>query len=175
MSKKQIRPKFTKESVMANSIMTRIKSEKVTMRPKIFFIIGSIFAGLGLLTSIITGIFFTTLLRFALRTHGPMGEYRFQEIVASFPWWVLLLAVASIGMSILLLRRFEFSYKRNFGLIILLFVAAIILASFIIDASGLDTIWFRQGPMRRMIQQPHQQLYNRLAMPTSSAQKAFWW
>lgn len=59
-----------------------------------------------------------------------------------------------------LLKRYDFSYKKNFWLIAGGFVLAIVISGMLIDILGLDKIWSRRGPMRRFYQK-NQQLPNR--------------
>ena len=61
---------------ISDDVMSKIRQGKITMRPKVYFVIGSIFTFAGLVLSILTSVFLIGLLRFSLRAHGPMGEYR---------------------------------------------------------------------------------------------------
>lgn len=132
--------------------MSKIEKGEISMKPKIYFLAGSLFAGIGLAASIVASTFLIALFRFSLRTHGPMGEYRFQELVTNFPWWALILAIVGMVAGIKLLRKYDFSYKHNFLFVVALFIASIILAGFLVDMSGLNDVWFRQGPMRGVMQ-----------------------
>ncbi|HBY09703.1 TPA: hypothetical protein DEG20_00370 [candidate division WWE3 bacterium] len=71
-------------------------------------------------------------------------------MLESFPLWVPLLAVAFVILGILVLKRYDFSYKKNFPLVAGTLVAAIILSALIINLSGLNDIWSKRGPMRRL-------------------------
>ena len=85
-----------------------------------------------------------------------MGEWRLQLMLQSFPLWIPLLAIMSIAPGVWLLKQFDFSYKKNFVLIICGFIVSIVLAAVILDYSGLDTLWYKQGSMRRFYQQINQ-------------------
>src|SRR3989339_821244 len=80
---------------------------------------------------------------------GP-GTGRINMMLESFPLWVPLLAVAFVILGILVLKRYDFSYKKNFPLVAGTLVAAIILSALIINLSGLNDIWSKRGPMRRL-------------------------
>jgi uncharacterized membrane protein len=85
-----------------------------------------------------------------------MGSYRLAELVASFPWWAPLLAIAGFVLGIWLLKKYDFSYKRNPWAIAAIFLAAVILAGIAIDLTGLSDVWMKQGFMRRYGQQSGQ-------------------
>ena len=133
--------------------MDKIHHGKIKMRPRVYFVIGSFFTFLGLLASILTSIFLVGLMRFFLRTHGPMGEYRLEQMLSIFPWWVPVIAILGIVIGIWLLRRYYFSYKINFKVMVIGFVVAIIVAGWIIDTTGLNDTLFRQGPMQGIMRQ----------------------
>jgi hypothetical protein len=145
MSKKQINIK--------ENIMEKIKENKISMKPKGYFVLGSIFTFIGLIASIVISIFLISLVSFMLKEHGPMGEYRLSLMLDNFPWWVAILAIAGLASGIWLLFQYDFSYKTNYLYIIIGFIAAMIIAGWAIDISGIDNLWLNQGPMRGVMRQ----------------------
>lgn len=137
---------------LSEKVMGKIKTGEVKMRPKIYFIAGSALLFLGLVTSSVVAVFLFSLTRFLLRSHGPMAQYRLEQLLSSFPSWIPLLAVMSIIIGIMFLKKYDFSYRKNFIYVIIGFIAVIITASWVIDSLGLDNIWLRRGPMRQMMQ-----------------------
>jgi len=133
--------------------MAKVKSNEISMRPRWYFVLGSLLMIAGFVSFSIGAVFLTNLTLFLLRSHGPMGQWRLQQLLTSFPLWVPILAVVGIVLGIVMLRKYDFSYKKNFWLIVLGFVLSVILAAFLIDQLGLNDIWSRQGPMRRFYQQ----------------------
>ncbi len=133
--------------------MSQIRQGKLKMRPKLYFVLGSIFMICGLAASVIISVFFVSLTRFALRTHGPMGQYRLEQLLSSFPWWAPILAVVGLAIGLWLLRRYDFSYKKNYWVIIIGFITTIIISGWIIDMTELDEIWLRRGPMQGLMKQ----------------------
>jgi hypothetical protein len=144
------------EIKITNKVMDKIHSGKVKMRSRWYFVFGSIALTLGLASSAILAAFFVSLTSFSLRTHGPIASYRLQEILTSFPWWAPLLAIGGLGLGIWLLRKFDFSYKKSFILIIAALLLATILAGVTIDYLGLNDVWMKRGPMRQYWQQMSQ-------------------
>jgi hypothetical protein len=136
---------------VTEDVMGKIREGKLTMRPRAYFIVGSFFMVGGLTASIVASIFFVSLTKFALRTHGPMGQYRWEQLVSSFPWWAPLLAIVGLGVGLWLLRQYDFSYKNNPWIVVGGFVVAIIIAGWIMDTTGLNEIWLRRGPMQGLM------------------------
>ena len=98
---------------ITENIMDQIRNDKIKMKPKIFFIIGSIFTFMGLVSSVVFSVFLVGLIRFSLRSHGPMASYRFDQMLSSFPWWAPIFTVVGLFLGIWMLRRYDFSFKLN--------------------------------------------------------------
>ena len=134
---------------LSDKIMTTIKEKELKMKPKWYFYLGSTLGFLGLLASVIISAFFISVISFTLRPHpGPGYPYRIQLIWSSFPWWAVIMAILGLTTGIVLLKKYDFSYQKNFWIILAGLVAAIIIASILMDQSGLTDLWTRKGPMR---------------------------
>lgn len=140
---------------ITENVMDQIHNGKVKMKPKIYFIIGSILTFVGLVSSFIVSIFLFGLIKFSLRTHGRMSQYRFDELVANFPWWTLVLAIIFLFLGIWLIRKYDFSYKREPWMIILGFVLVVIVSGWVMDMTGLNDRLFQRGLMKGMMQDYH--------------------
>ncbi|MCR4329033.1 MAG: hypothetical protein NUV65_00630 [Candidatus Roizmanbacteria bacterium] len=148
MSKKNV----VKQADIEKAVMAQVRSNKVTMKPRWYFIVGSLFMMIGLIALSIGAVFLTNLTLFLLREHGPMGQLRLQFLLDTFSWWIPTLAVVGIVFGVWILKKYDFSYKKNFLLITVGFVLSIIVAAFVIDSIGLNEMWARQGMMRRFYQ-----------------------
>jgi len=137
--------------------MDRIHHDKIKMHSKAYFVIGSVLTFLGLASSMVVSIFLVGLIQFSLRTHGPMGEYRLNQIISSFPWWLAVIAILGLALGVWLLRRYDFSYKINFKAVVIIFVMAIIAAGWIIDMTRLSDILIRQRPGREIMKRYFQE------------------
>lgn len=133
--------------------MAKVISNEIIMKPRWLFVMGSLMMTLGIASLSIVAVFLTNLTLFLLRRHGPMGEWRLQAILNSFPFWVPALAIIGVVLGIVMLKKYDFSYKKNFWLVVAVFVVSIILAGFVLDYLGLNDVWSRSGPMRRFYQQ----------------------
>lgn len=138
---------------VAEEVMKKINKGEVKMRPKWFFVLGSIALIAGVFGTFLMSSFLISLVSFSLRTHGPMGKYRFYELLTSFPWWALIFAVFGFVLGIWLLKKFDFSYKKNFVYIILIIAVAIVASGMITDKLELDRVWTtKEGIMKKMYQ-----------------------
>lgn len=136
---------------ITESVMNQIHHGKVKMKPKIYFILGSVLTFLGLVSSVIISTFLVGLIRFSYRTHGPMGQYRFDQMLSNFPWWTTIFAVISLVVGIWLIQKYDFSYKKEPWVIILGFILAIIIAGGVIDTIGINDRLRQHGPMKGMM------------------------
>ena len=166
MPKKTIKNKIKIERNLEKTVMTKITTGVINMKPRWFFVLGSILMMFGLIASSIGAIFLMNLLFFSLHQHGPMGEWRLQLMLESFPWWILLLALGGIISGIYLLKKYDFSYKKNFSLITSVFIIAVISAAFLINLTGINDLWSRQGPMRGFYQKYQPSTRQDLLTPT---------
>jgi len=139
---------------LSSSVMARIKKDKIVMKSKWYFAAGSILSLIGLIAAVILSAFFVSIISFSIRPHfGPGAAFRLQLMWASFPWWAAVLALLGTGTGLWLLKKYDFSYKQNFWLLILGFVVSTIVAGYLMDITGLTEIWTRHGPGRGMYRQ----------------------
>ncbi len=130
--------------------MSQIKKERIKMKPKWYFLLGSISLIIGAVALVIILVFLISLISFSLRSHGPMGEIRYQQLLSSFPWWALISAALGFALGIFLIRKNHFSYRKNSLYIIVALAFVIFLSGFIIDYLGLDNMWMKRGPMKAL-------------------------
>lgn len=136
---------------ITDAVMNKIQKGDVKMRPRAYFIIGAILTFAGLVSSIVVAAFSVGLMRFSLRAHGPKGAYRLDQLIESFPWWAVILAIVGLGVGIWLIRRYDFSYKIDFKVIIAGFILAVMVGGLIIDMIGVNDALIRKGPLQRMM------------------------
>lgn len=136
--------------------MDQIRKGQIKMRPRIYFIIGSVLTFLGLTFSIFTSVFLISLFKFSWRTYGPMADYRVDRMLSIFPWWLLVIAIMALIIGIWLIRHYSFSYKVNFKLIIIGFIVTVLLVSWLIDLTRIDDNLMKHRPMRGIKQYFHE-------------------
>ncbi len=128
---------------LSKQVLQEIKKREVKMRPRLYFAFGSILLGLGLAGAIITAIFFLNLFVFRLRVLGPLNCLR----LTTFPWTVLLASMVGIVAGLALLKRFEFSYRKNFLVLVIVLITVIGVLGFLLDRVGFNE---RVAPHPRM-------------------------
>ncbi len=151
---------------ITENVMNQIHNGKVKMKPKIYFVLGSVLAFVGLVSSVVFSVFLFGLIRFSLRVHGRMGQYRFDELISNFPWWTLVFAVVGLILGIWIFRRYDFSYKKEPWIVILGFILIIIVSGWVIDVVGLNDGLLQRGPMKRIMQNYY---------PNKDIQGGLWW
>ena len=139
--------------------MAKIKSGQIAMKPRWYFVLGAVLSIVGLVSFGIVATFLTNLTMFLLRQHGPNGPWRLQQILESFPLWIPFVAIVGIALGVWMLKQYDFSYRKNFWLIVLAFILSIVIVAYFLDFTGLDNIWMRQGPMMRLYQNGEVQGY----------------
>ncbi|HNV45036.1 MAG TPA: hypothetical protein PKG78_01175, partial [Candidatus Woesebacteria bacterium] len=151
MSKTAKRP-ATKELDLSQEIMSKVKTGEINMKPKWYFVLGSSLLFFAVVVLLVMAVFFFNLTVFMLRHQGPMRLWRLETLLSQLPLWIPILAVLALWGGVKLLKKYDFSYKKNFLLIIVGLVLAIILAAFAIDSLGFNEFWARKEPMRRFYQ-----------------------
>ena len=136
-----------KSKVTPKKIMNKIKLEKIKMRPRWYFVVGSVLLIVGLVVLSIGIMFLINLVFFALRAQGPMVDRRAAMMLFYFPWWRLGLSMLGMLAGIKLLKKYDFSYKKNFNLVVAIFVLTMLTAGLLFDRMGLNERLMRRRPM----------------------------
>ncbi len=132
---------------ISDNVMDQIRKGKLKMRPKIYFITGSIFTFVGLVASIATSVFAIGLIRFLSRSNG-IFSHKLDRLISIFPWWILVLAILGLVVGILLVRKYDFSYKIDFKKAIVLTILVVMVSGWLIDVLGFNDLLVRKGLMR---------------------------
>jgi len=145
-------PKTKKEADLSQKVMEQIKKEKVKMRPRVYFLVGSVLLGVGLAGAILGAILFLNLAFFRMRIHGPFGflmfgEFGFRPFLATFPWLPLFISLAAILTGIILLKRYDISYKKSFLVLTIALAVLVLTMGFILDQIGFNERLERARPL----------------------------
>lgn len=117
-----------------NKVMKKVLDGSVRMKSKWWFVAGSIMSFVGLIFLTVATTYFFNVLNFLIRMNGLRGWQRLWEA----PWWLLSLGVMLLLFGIFFLKRYDFSYKKNFGAIILVFLSSLLVAGYLVDQMGLN-------------------------------------
>lgn len=136
MKKKEVVKLMTKQKKkvdLSKKVMKQIKKKQIKMRPKLYFVIGSVLLGIGMAGIFLLTAFFSNLILFRLRVHQPfsffaLGRPGLRPFLLTFPWQALLLTIGGVISGSILLKKYDVSYKKSFkGLIITLITVVLVL------------------------------------------------
>ncbi|MBU0707135.1 hypothetical protein KKG41_02050 [Patescibacteria group bacterium] len=127
---------------IADKISEKIASHQIKMKPKAYFITGSVLLGAGIAAGVMIAMFFVSIAVFRFRVHEPfdylkMGRPGFMPFLHNFPWIPMLIAVVGIIAGLYLIKRFNIGYRQAFVGIVAGFIVAAVGFGLAIDASGL--------------------------------------
>ncbi len=137
---------------LETKIVSQIKTGKINMKPRWYFIVGSLLLVFSLVGLSMGIIFLANLSVFLIRKSGPLAAWRVQSILSTFPWWIPVAAVVGIFIAIWLLKKYDISYKKNFSLIVVAFIVSVLFAGLLLDQIGLNEHLSR-GRMRKFYQE----------------------
>ena len=157
MSSKEKKTITQKEDLSAK-IMERIDTEKVTIKPRIHFVLGSVFIGVGLTILLFFAGFLVNLVIFRLRMDVPFqylssGPLGWQVFLRIFPWQYLLLAVLLLIGGIYLLKKYDFSYQKGYYGLIIVTIVSVITFGFLTDTIGINERLVGLKPIRPLYRQ----------------------
>lgn len=119
---------------LASQVMATIEEEKITIKPKWVYVLGSLISIISITASFIVLIYSSAIISFFFREHGPFGAYRLQQLIGDFPWWAIALAVSGFFLAYKLFQKFDISYKQNAKLIIAFTALSAIIAGMVVDS-----------------------------------------
>lgn len=136
-------------SALATKILEKLKSGKVKMRPKIYFILKAVLIALGIFVAILFLLYFISFIVFALRASGVwyLHSFGFRGIGASLrllPWLLIFICAILIIVLEVVLKRFTFAYRQPILYSLLGIIIFSFLGSFIMGKTSLHPTLFSQ-------------------------------
>jgi hypothetical protein len=124
-------------------VMEKIKKGEIKMRPKLYFVLGSLVLGVGLAAALGLAAFFINLVFFRLRMQGPLGYLRFgpmgrRMFLEIFPWRLLLVALVGVLGGIWLLKKYGEGYKKSLAAVLLMVLAMALALGWLADRAGIN-------------------------------------
>ncbi len=149
--------KKIKKADLSKEIMAQIEKKEVKMKPKVYFLAGSVLLGFGLTLAILVSLFCTNLLFFKLRAQNPFihlrqGRAGLGPFAYLFPWQPLLLSVLSIGGGLGLLKKYDLSYKKPFKVLVVILIGGVLLLSLLLNLTKANERVRRVKPLQRLYQ-----------------------
>lgn len=131
--------------------MTQVNSGQLKIKPKWLFSVASILSVAGLIGIAVISIFFTNLAVFIIRRQGRFCQWKLDQILSTFPIWLPFLIISVFILGLWLLKKYDFSYQKNFRLIVFIIVISLVISAFLVDKLGLNEVLSR-GRFQRLYQ-----------------------
>ncbi len=127
---------------LADQISEQIKSNKLKMKPRGYFVAGSLILGIGLAGVITIALFFIGVLVFRFRVHAPFEYLRFGSggltpFFHNLPWAPFLISIVGIVAGLYMIKRFNIGYRHVFIGVAIGFVLTLTIFGLILDVAGL--------------------------------------
>jgi len=137
------------------NIIEKIKKGQIKMKPKYYFVLGSISIVFGMLLSFLFSAFFINLISNRVRVHRmteylPMGQPGRLIFLSNFPWHFLFLTLIFLTIGAWLLKRYDISYKKSFLAITAGVIITTVCAGLIVDKAGINKPLQRNPGFRRL-------------------------
>lgn len=130
------------------NIIEKIKKDEIKMKPRYYFVFGSLFITLGMMVSFIFSAFFINLISHRIRMlkmaeYLPMGAPGRIMFIQRFPWHFLFIALALIALGAWLLKMYDISYRKSFLAILVGIFITVVCAGLVVDKLGIN------GPLQK--------------------------
>lgn len=134
-----------KISQLETKVMSTIKSGKVKMKPHWYFILTGAFG--SVLATIIgfAAIYATSVASLWLRVAAISGQAiglknKINDLVASFPWWTILIAILSLIVIVYMIKKFGHLYKIRPIQLVIITIISIVAIGFATSYTSLPNI-----------------------------------
>lgn len=144
--------KNTQHNNVADAVMEDIRKKNVRMHSPAYFVLLSVLLGAGMGATVIIALFSATVLWVRINLYDPFEFFIFgprgvPPFMAVFPWGAFVVAVGGIGMSVWLLKRYDFSYKKSFLPPTVVMIAGITVLGFASAHAAVRTNIYQAPPL----------------------------
>lgn len=161
--KKPIQQFDIDEFCVHDEVMKHLHDDKVTMRPRFHFIVGSLLVGIGIAGTIVVSVFFTHVIVYRLRAehvwgYAGFGAHGLLAFIQFFPWLALLLALCGLISGSYLLKQYDFGCKHRLTRVLIASVALVLSFGLLLEHlhfgekmaqySAIENMYRRQAPVR---------------------------
>lgn len=136
------KPNKPKENEIYQQVMAQIKTNQVVIKPRVYFLIGSLLVAASIFIALVMALVFTNLFIFRLNTAGPLsflffGSRGLHLFFSTFPWVPLLISLGSFLTGLYLLKRSGIGRRYRLLSVASLLTVIIIAGGWYLDQSGL--------------------------------------
>ncbi|MFH0951824.1 MAG: hypothetical protein V1838_01395 [Patescibacteria group bacterium] len=145
---------------IADEVLDEIKSGGIKMRPKYYYILGSLALGIGLGLTLLGTLFFIGVVTFRFRAQAPFdflsfGTKGFNPFIANLPWLPGLIAVAGIVIGVILLRKYRLGYRHSLVTLLIVMVALVGTVGIALEVVGAHRPLEKAPGFIKMYHKPH--------------------
>ncbi len=128
---------------LEKSLLNKIKSGEIEMKPKYFFTIAYSLLITGILGLFLVSSWFFNILLYKIRTqelweYFSYGDAGFESFVYNIPFGAILVSLFCFIIGIILLKKFDLSYKQKFPVLVMVVAIVLICAAYLMDKNGLN-------------------------------------
>ncbi len=135
---------------IADKVLTTIEDRKIAMRPRWYFTMLSSISIVGILVLTTLSIYLVNILTLTVRIQSndrPMwgARQRLSDLLAQFPWWMAIVAVASIALLVWLLRQNSRFYRLGIGWTIAAVISISLVLGVLLSYTPINQFEIGQG------------------------------
>lgn len=143
------------KSELVKQLQEKIGGGELKMRPKYYFVLGSVSLAVGMFLSFALASLFVNIVFYRFRVYCPHnylleGKPRLFMFLAHFPWEHALMAVGLLVLGAWLLRKYDISYKKSVVVIAGGALVATLLVGVAVDRSGFNERALKHRMMKRV-------------------------
>ena len=140
---------------ITEKILSKIKTEKIKMKPKSYFVLRIIFLVLGTLALTFFIIYLISFIIFSLRASGTLFLPRFgfpgmRILISSLPWFLILTSGILIILLEIFTQKFTFVYRKPILYSLLVIIIIVSMGSFLIGKTSLHSSLFWKAQEKRL-------------------------
>ncbi len=136
-----------KNNKLKNKVLNKIKSGEITIKPKAYFMLKTVFMVTVVLATLLAVSFFVSFTIFSVKESSKLfllgfGNIGIQIFLETFPWFLMLAAVFLLIIADKLLTYFNFAYRIPLIYILLITVVVVMGVSIFIHKTPVhETIY----------------------------------
>ncbi|MFH0712361.1 MAG: hypothetical protein V2A55_00665 [Candidatus Jorgensenbacteria bacterium] len=144
-----------KEKTIKESIVAKIKSGEVRMRPRWHFILETLLVIVGIMIVVLALLYLVSFSLFILRQNGvwfvtAFGSRGIGRFFASLPWIIILSGVVFVAILEILARRYSFVYRKPLLYSLIGIVVIVSAGGFFVSRVGIHEKFFRLAEEKRL-------------------------
>ncbi len=140
---------------ITEKVLSKIKTEKIKMKPKVYFILRMTLLVFGTIALASFVIYLISFIVFSLRASGILFLPKFgfpgmRILLSSLPWFLILISGVSIILLEIFTQKFRFVYRKPILYSLLVIIIIVFMGSFLIEKTPLHSSLFWKAQEKRL-------------------------